>query len=348
MKTQMKSLALLALSLLIGATAALAEETTPGIMSERILVPACKNSDRGKRKSPEACLWWFRAPNEKIGQKTAKLVVFFAGAEQSCAITGAENSQMGYGKLAQSYLKSGYIFVCANLFEKPFSPWTGKLPFYAEARRIDALMKNIATHPDILKRWSGEKLLISGTDLGATAPVVAMKHNHFDKQPHWKGTKTTGACFLDGQYDVYFNQLFWLLPEHQASCSTMFERNVCERYLGKKECDVQTRNIQAIEADTLVGTDTGINSAKAGDFEIPNWKLVECGSTLPACGGSSIEQNDVYPAAPIRAFCDVLKTGAAEDVKNCVYSSEPTKSHTDCGLQGVADMQCINWFDALN
>jgi len=324
-------------------------------------VEACANTDLTLKPSQESCYFWHRLKVSGAGACAAgrcdKLVVYFSGGDQACALPGApwaDGENAIYGTLAKSYADRGYLFVCANLFQTPFTPDAGRMPYAAEAPRVKALVDAILASPAIARRWSGKDLLFSGISHGATAPVLAMARAHVDRDARWRGTRKTGACFLDGQYDVYFNQQFWMAEARKESCGWFHRRSVCGRYLGLGFCGESTR-APGMDADSIVMTDPDLapkqsarllKSVTAADFAVPQFRLVECGSGLPSAQSCELHGNaDLLPAPPIRALCNVLNAGGP--AHHCELASLPGKSHSECGLAGVADVQCLPWFDAL-
>lgn len=318
-------------------------------------VPACSRADLGDQRSLEGCFFWHRTktsgPGACAGGRCSKLVIYFAGGDQACALPGQAYGSDLYGGLAKSYADKGWVFVCANLFTFPFSPAAGKIPYTNEAPRVKALVDAILFSPEVRARWNGEQLLFSGISHGASAPVAAIARHHVDQAPWWRGRKKTAACFLDGQYDVHYNQRFWMAPEHAASCSWFHDRTVCGRYLGADTCPADT-NTDGMALDSLVAVaprpeDKRLPDLTPSDFAIPRWRMIECGSGLAeACGTdpSTFPANpttgDMLPAAPIVKMCATIGD-------RCEFGSLPDKTHVECGLSGVADVQCQSWFEGL-
>lgn len=327
-------------------------------------VSACANIDLGFHPSSEACYYWHRL---KVGGSNAcpqgrcdKLVIYFSGGDQACSLSGAfTNETLFYGKLAKQYVDQGYLFVCANLFANVFTPAAASMAYTYEAPRVAKLVNTILNDPEIQQHWSRKDLLFSGISHGATAPVLAMARLHVDRDTTWRGTRKTAACFLDGQYDVFFNQAFWTSPANSSSCWWFHSRTVCNRYLGSGVCS-WTSNLPGMDLDSIVAADPTLpptqaqrfwKSVTAADFALTRWKLVECGSAISASGGTlgqacdDLGPADMLPAPPISALCNTLN--APGSGKICDPGYEPTKSHVDCGLTGVADLQCRPWFDEL-
>ncbi len=299
-------------------------------------VAACK----GLNKSNEPCLWWHQVDSKRCEGKCSKLVIYFAGGDQSCSLPPAYLDQY-YGGVANAYAEAGYVFVCANIFQNTFTPAAAAVPYADEAERIDHLVRSITAHPKIRALWNGTKLLFSGISHGSTAPVIAMKQKKYDDQISWKGTKTTGACFLDGQYDPGYNRLFWLSPAQRESCAWFVGRTICGRYQGSFFCNPFLPN-DGLSRDTIVDTLRKTPTIRPSDFAVANWKLVECGSKIGGCEVGA--EADMLPAAPIAELCRQISSLPGH---SCEFASEPEKSHEECGLAGVADRQCIGWFDGL-
>lgn len=304
----------------------------------------------GKNGAAEACSYWARYP---FGVRSTKLVVYFSGGDQACNVLKRTNAL--YGSVAEGYVSKGYVFACANIFGNLGSPSAGKYAYNTEYERVSLLLEKITRDPVIRTVWNGDHLLVSGVSHGATAPVLAFARHHIDRNGKWLAKKKTGACMLDGQYDVYEHDRAW--HEKTDQCNWFRERSICTRYGLGANCAYPAK-APGMDADSIVNTaeGTAINPAEA--FAIKDWKLVECGSNLPTlCGpepgkGDILTPADMLTAAPIKLLCDTINSTPGY---KCDFGSYQNHSHTECGLgeasttqpNAIADVACRDWFDEL-
>ncbi len=257
--------------------------------------------------------------------RCARLVVVFSGGEQGCA-TGA-----GYASVLAGYAAHGYAAVCVNAFAT--AAGAGVAPYLEEADRFDVAVREATTGPWAQRYWTGEHLLLEGISHGATAPVILMARTALDERPHWHGSRSTGGCFFDGSYDqVATAELLRTGAVGGAACASPVPYlRWLERYCGPgattASCDLTTQ---------VKAQGDGIAAALPATFAIRDFKLFECGSALPICGG------DVIPAAPIQALCSRLE---ASPDHGCSYTSLPTDGHLTC--HASAYDQCRTWFEGL-
>lgn len=279
----------------------------------------------------EACYFRYRyASNPCAGGKCSKLLIFFSGGEMNCD-DSADRNDSGYSKVLRGYNEKGYLAVCAGVFLS--SEAGGSFPLHTETGRINRLVRNIMRSESINKLWTGEHLLIGGISHGATAPVVAMARTNIEDQPNWKGKITTGACFLDGVYSPI--EANALLKTQPIACNDVRERVICERYYGSSTCPDPTLRNPDVALDEVTST-PGVA------FNISNWKLVECGSNLPAC--RPFGQGDMVPKGPIQKLCSSLNSSAG---KSCTFGSLPNESHMSCMSSPTGIAQCRDWFDQV-
>jgi hypothetical protein len=293
------------------------------------VVPDCARLGSGA----EACGYSLQLqPQLCAGGRCRKLVIYFAGGQMTCPSPGQSGSY-----LAQ-YASRGYVAACARIYET--AEGSGNQAYFREGPRVDLLVESIVSDPVVRAAWSGEYLLFSGVSHGASAPVVAMAREPFAAKPSWHGTRYTGACFLDGTYNPAAQLQFAYANTCRAGTSVLSYQRVYERYCqwprgafpnfpgtwpGPQSC-------QALDAavDSLA-------SVSGDQFAIRDWKLVECGSALPACA------QDVIPAIPIASLCGRIAGAAGH---SCQFASFPQISHIQCGADPAPNSACMSWFES--
>jgi len=257
--------------------------------------------------------------------KCSKLVVVFSGGEQSC-VTGK-----GYASVLSGYASRGYAAVCINYFET--SKGSGEKPYVDEASRIDRALKEATTGAWAQAYWTGEDLLLEGISHGATAPVIAMARTTLDDAPHWHGTRFTAGCFFDGVYDVLATAklLATGAPGGQPCTKPVPYTRLLERYCGKgataATCDLATNAKVKEDSITEVAPEA---------FAVRDFKLVECGSALPACVG------DIIAGEPVESLCKNLDAGPTH---SCSFGSLPMDGHATCHASEYDS--CRVWFEGL-
>ena len=288
-------------------------------------VAACAQTDTGTRPcSVEVSL----DPAACANRACDKLVIYFAGGGQTCP-----------QPILEAYVAAGYVAACVLLFGD--AQEAGHYPYNAEAARTDLSIRATTGDPLVLAAWSGAKLLISGSSHGATAPVIAMARTTDDDAPGWKGTALTAACFMDGIYDIV--ALDALLgtgdagqpcpppPQgvlsHARAIGRYYDADPLVHSCANNKCACDPTHSPELDEDTIVGV-------APSAFSITHWKLVECGSALPACSG------DVVPAGPIQALCSAID---ASPDHACQLQSLPNTPHGMCAPAAV----CASWFEAL-
>ena len=285
----------------------------------------------------EPCYWRYEYnANACAGGACSKMVIFFSGGEMNCDDSYG-NSNTVYGKILDSYAQNGYVAVCAGTFIT--NKGGQSTPYSQEVSRVDALVKDIRASADIRNAWNGQQLLFSGVSHGATAPVIAMAQTTLDDQATWKGTKTTGACFLDGMYDPVTADTFLQAGTPRAQCDALHTSTACARYFNTPNfCPAVTRSNSVAAQDTIVNTNPSV-------FAISNWKLVECGSALSACGvPGNPTAGDVLPAGPIQQLCANIQ-GTPQ--RSCTFGSLPDQSHQMCAGTPQGINECQGWFDGI-
>jgi hypothetical protein len=260
-----------------------------------------------------------------VGSKCSKLVVVFSGGEMGCV------SGKGYKDVLSGYAAQGYAAVCINYFET--AKGSGAKPYVDEASRIDLALREATTGAWALAYWTGEDLLLEGISHGATAPVIAMARTTLDDAPHWRGSRFTAGCFFDGMYDTLATaNLLATGAVGKKPCTVPVPyARLLERYCGPgataSTCDLAS-NAKAKE-DSITGV--------APDaFALRDFRIVECGSELPACTG------DIFAGAPIESLCKSLDAASS---RTCDFGSLPKDSHLTCYASEYDS--CRVWFEGL-
>jgi len=258
--------------------------------------------------------------------KCSKLVVVFSGGEMGC-VSGA-----GYNKVMDGYASHGYAAVCINPFES--SEGSGARPYIDEAARIDLAVREATTGAWARAFWTGEELLFEGISHGATAPVIAMARTKLDEQPHWHGSRATAGCFFDGAYDQAATaDLLATGGVGGRACTVpVSHARWLQRYCGPgasaTSCSLVTH--PKAQEDTLTNTDV-----LPEHFAIRNFKMVECGSAMPACVG------DIVAGPPIQLLCQRLDAAPGH---TCSFAGLPNDGHLTCHANHY-DV-CRTWFEA--
>jgi len=289
-----------------------------------ITLSQCGNVGAGSQD----CSWEMQLdPSLCSNEGCRKLVIFFSGGQMTCPTPGSAS-------FLDRYQDDGYVAVCARLFEN--STGSGEFPYHQEAGRVNRLIENILSDPIVKRAWTEEFLLISGISHGATAPAIAMANGEQDNQ--WRGTDTTGACFIDGIYQT--SELFSFLDNNSCApaVSVLSYRRAYERYCNwtggvlpitwPAPSNCQNINTQS---DTIV-------ARNPNQYAVKNWKLIECGSGLGPCAF------DVTPANPIAQLCNQLESSSNHQ---CDFQSIPQISHVQCGIEESADTSCRRWFNGI-
>lgn len=282
---------------------------------DRWLIPECRDD-----LSKESCVAKLRYSENKCSAERpcTKLVVYFTGGLMSCDDETVTTSVL------RAYAEDSFVAVAACPFE---SLKASNTPSWKHAPRVDLLLKMIRSHPRVKAAWSGEHFLLAGFSQGATSPVVTIARTALEEAPHWRGEKTTAACFLDGVYDVFALNEFLV---SDPTCRRLRQTTLCERY-GEDDCP---EKLPADHPDLL---EDSILETPPAAFGIGNWSMVECGSKLPRplCRLNG----DAIPAGPILARCASLPS--------CEAVSLPKVSHRECPSPKHGTLQCREWFNGL-
>jgi hypothetical protein len=90
-----------------------------------------------------------------------------------------------------------------------------------------------------------------------------------------------------------------------------------------------------LAADPKAQADT-VTSVLPAIFAIQDFKMLECGSALPACTG------DIIPGPPVQAPCRRLD---ASPTHTCSFASLPADGHLTC--HASSHDQCRTWFEGM-
>jgi hypothetical protein len=283
-----------------------------------------------KGAGDQSCYFTYRYDPLKCGAKgCSRLMVFFAGAQNSCPQPANESAYLG--KIA----KMGYAAVCARIYKD--SQGSGEFPYHLEAERVDALLLAITEKLKALNAWSGKNLLLTGASDGATAPVIAMARTALDEQAHWKGSNLTGACFFDGIYDIpeALNYLYDNECQLPVSYKQVFSR-YCP-WTAEKDIDPTTWPEPNSCVTSAVVNDS-ITELPGDAYAVDHWKLVSCGSSGDPC------TIDIIPGGPIEALCTQINNTPG---KNCEFKAYNFIAHSTCGRILTNAGACWQWFNAL-
>lgn len=301
------------------------------VNEEEILVPECQ----GIGSSNQNCTWSLMFDGNQCGlQSCDNLVIMFSGGEMNCNTFPSLND--GYGKVSKAYAKdiAGFITARACTFEdRQIGSHT------AGAKRVDILVNAITSYAKSSGLWNGQNLLISGISTGASAPTVAMANTPLDEQSHWTGTQKTGVCMLDGTYDPFATISYLENFSNPLAC-TLPHDAICKRFNQPDSCT----------SNDLLGTDAEIDKildSPADNFSVQNWKLVECGSELPACGFNKKYYGvdvDWVPKEAIESLCVSIDSGFEH---SCEFYSMPFSGHSNCFWEDEGIQACKEWFKNL-
>ena len=293
---------------------------------ESVEVKACSTQGAGT----QSCFFTYRYDPLKCGSAgCSRLMVYFAGGLNTCPDPANESAYLG--KIA----KMGFVTVCARIYED--SKGSAEFPYHLEAERVDALLLAITSHPKIQSAWSGKHLLLTGVSHGATAPVTAMARTALDSQTHWRGTGVTGACFLDGIYDL--PKLMNFLYDNQCKAPVSYERiytRYCPWTAGNSQDPSSWPKPESCVVSGVIND--SITEVPGSEYAVDHWKLIECGSAADPCTA------DIIPAEPIESLCSQID---GEPGKSCEYKSFKSANHITCGSTLTNAGACWQWFNAL-
>lgn len=322
------SVLLLSVALTYVASCRRSNDTTPPVTPTPPAIPAANgqitlDSCLGLSGVAEKCTLVTNA-SACTGKKCSHLVVIFSGGEMGC-VNGA-----GYNNALAGYASHGYAAVCINYFDT--ATGSGAVPYVDEATRIDLAVKEATSGAWALSYWTGEYLLLQGISHGATAPVILMARTSLANQSHWQGSRFTGGCFFDGSYNQVATANLLAtgaLGNNACTFPVSYTRGL-ERYCGTgatgASCNLNT-NAKA-QADTI--------DAATINFAIRDFRMFECGSSLPACTG------DIIPGAPVQQLCSNI---AAASGYTCSFSSLANDGHLTCHANQYD--QCRTWFESV-
>lgn len=242
---------------------------------------------------------------------------------------GFDNPNSVYSKVLSGYTNDGYLAVCIGLFLNGEAG--GALPFNQEASRVDIAVRTVRESWEVNSLWDGSNLLFAGVSHGATAPVITMARTTYDENAHWKAKLNTAACFHDGIYDPIVQDKF--LKASPLQCNWLRNRGICGRYFGNENCSSISTSMRDVELDR-------VSEMASSNFGVMKWKLIECGSQLPACA----PEGDWISADPIRQLCTKLNAGRG---RSCVFDAQPSESHVSCVASPTGISKCRDWFDGL-
>jgi hypothetical protein len=294
----------------------------------------------GLNSVDQECYYRYRYDPEQCGgdAKCSKLVIYFSGGDMRCDESYGDESA-NYSKILKGFSDDGFIAVCAGLYvEGHQNDEVRRIPRHAEKDRIHELLTSIRQSDAIQELWDGTRLLISGVSNGATVPVVVMARHDVDDRPEWKGSQTTAACFYDGVYDVI--EVDDQLKRYPISCQGVRDASICYRYTGAADCP---DGPDPGNSDVILDSVTTVDPS---EYAITDWKIIECGSNLPAplCGIIGDWDRDWITKGPMERLCGQIDGGANH---NCTFDPLPDQGHLSCAASDSGIAKCRLWFNDL-
>jgi len=301
---------------------------------QAVTVPACDGLAPGSEDCHYRLLW----RPDACGGTCSKLLVYWAGGEQSCA-------DGKYDPLLEKWADSGVLVACAQPFTT--SEEAGRYPYADERGRMELLTGRIRAQASTLSAdgvagWDGRYLVIGGVSHGATAPVAAIARSRaFVNRPDiWTGKDGTAVILFDGISDPARLEASIGLADDPA-CAPWHARFV-GRYGAKAplahSCDNDACYCagggQGWERDTtVVGQTAGPNwpgsPYSCADLGTPaqrvQYRVVSCGGGQAApCGALG----DIIPDDQQTRLVDALATCPEVAV---TYHDHPGCGHSLCG-----------------
>jgi hypothetical protein len=310
---------------------------TPSVPPEaEFYVEKCQ----GLNSVDQECYYRYRYDPEQCGgdAKCSKLVIYFSGGGMKCDESFGDESA-NYSKILKGFSDDGYVAVCAGIYlEGHQNDEIRRIPRHEEKDRVDELISAIRESDAIQKLWDGSRLLIAGVSNGATVPVVVMARHDVDESEQWKGSQTTAACFYDGVYDVI--EVDDQLKRYPISCRGVRNASICYRYTGAANCP---DGPDPDNSDVVLDSVTTVDPSQ---YAITEWKIIECGSNLPApiCGTTGDWDRDWVTKGPMESLCDQIESGANH---NCTFDPLPDQGHLSCAASDSGIAKCRVWFNDL-
>jgi hypothetical protein len=128
-------------------------------------------------------------------QPCDRLVVYWAGGNQSCDDVDADNVG-AFDPLLGHFVERGFVAACAQPFTTDEEG--GAYPYHMEWDRMHHLMQRLRSETSEI--WDGSHLLISGASHGGTAPMVVIAGHRAlrDYASVWTGSTHTAVIMFDG------------------------------------------------------------------------------------------------------------------------------------------------------
>ena len=291
-------------------------------------LPNCEGIGPGSEACHYRLLW---RPAACAGGACSRLLVYWAGGEQSCA-AGA------YDPLLEKWADSGVLVACAQPFTT--SDEAGRYPYADELERMDLLTRKIRAHANTA--WDGRYLIIGGVSHGATAPLAAIaKSRAFATRPGvWTGRDGTAVILFDGISDPARLEASIGLSS-SAGCAPWHARFV-GRYGAKAPLVHDCGNDACYCAGGGSGWD--IDTTVIGQTAGPNWPAspYTCADIaapdqkvqyrVVSCGGGAAEPcsalGDIIPDDQQTRLVDALATCPEVAI---TYYDHPGCAHSLCG-----------------
>lgn len=160
------------------------------------------------------------------GQPCDRLVVFWAGGNQTC--DDVDINDVGkFDSLLGQFVERGFVAACAQ----PFTTGDegGAYPYYMEWDRMHHLMQELRRETSEI--WDGSHLLISGSSHGGTAPMVMIASQRAlrDHAAVWTGSTHTAVIMFDGISNPRTLEE-WAADQVTGSSCGLFHRRWVGRY----------------------------------------------------------------------------------------------------------------------
>jgi hypothetical protein len=165
-----------------------------------------------------------------------------------------------------------------------------------------------------------------------------MARHDIDDRAEWKGSQTTAACFYDGIYDVI--QVDDQLKRYPISCRRVRDASICYRYTGAADCP---DGPDPGNLDVVLYSVTTVDPSK---YAFTDWKIVECGSNLPAqiCRVIGDRDGDWIPKGSMESLCNQIESGVDH---NCTLDLLSDQGHLSCAASDSGIDRCGLWFNNL-
>lgn len=168
-------------------------DSNAGIEIKPVSISGCDGLSPGSEDCHLRMMW--NAAECCPGQPCDRLVVYWAGGDQTCDDVDSENVG-AFDPLLGQFVERGFVAACAQ-------PYTtddegGAYPYHIEWDRMHHLMQRLRIEASDI--WDGSHLLVSGASHGGTAPMVMIATHRAlrDYASVWTGSTHTAVIMFDG------------------------------------------------------------------------------------------------------------------------------------------------------